>query len=219
MWQTYNWQFVLIFNSHNCRVSLIPQLVKNLPVMPVMPRLDYWVEKICWRRDRLPTPVFLGFPCLTAGKESACKEDDLGSIPGLGIIPWRRARLPTPVFWPREFHELHGVAKSRTRLSDFHFHSALRVGVLTCFSCVWICDPMNCSPPGFSIHGPLKARLLEWVSMLFSRGSSWPRDWTLVSFITGRFSIDRVTGEAPLQYFISPDMWCWQILCKGPECK
>ena len=107
MWQTYNWQFVLIFNSHNCRVSLIPQLVKNLPVMPVMPRLDYWVEKICWRRDRLPTPVFLGFPCLTAGKESACKEDDLGSIPGLGIIPWRRARLPTPVLWPRELHGLY----------------------------------------------------------------------------------------------------------------
>ena len=142
-----------------------------------------------------------------------------GFDPWVGKIPWRRERLPTPVFWPREFHELHGVAKSRTRLSDFHFHSALRVGVLTCLSCVWICDPMNCSPPGFSIHGPLKAILLEWVSMLFSRGSSWPRDWTLVSFITGRFSIDRVTGEAPLQYFISPDMWCWQILCKGPECK
>ena len=38
--------------------------------------------------------------------------------------PWRRERLPTPVFWPGEFHELcsHGVAKSWTQLSDFHFH-------------------------------------------------------------------------------------------------
>ena len=46
-----------------------------------------WVRKICWRRDRLPTPVFLGFPCGSAGKESACTAGDLGSIPGLGRSP------------------------------------------------------------------------------------------------------------------------------------
>ena len=42
----------------------------------------------------------------------------------LGSILWRREWLPTPAFWPGEFHELyiHGAAKSRTRLSDFHFH-------------------------------------------------------------------------------------------------
>ena len=37
-----------------------------------------WVRKICWRRDRLPTPVFLGFPCGSAGKESACNVGNLG---------------------------------------------------------------------------------------------------------------------------------------------
>ena len=42
-----------------------------------------WIGKIHWRRDRLPTPVFLGFPCGSAGKESACNLGDLGSIPGL----------------------------------------------------------------------------------------------------------------------------------------
>jgi len=42
------------------------------------------VGKICWRRDRLPTLVFLGFPCGSAGKESTCNAGDLGSIPGLG---------------------------------------------------------------------------------------------------------------------------------------
>jgi len=62
---------------------------------------------ICWRRDRLPPPVFLGFPCGSAGKESACNVRDLGSIPGLGRFPQRREKLPTPVFWPREFHGLH----------------------------------------------------------------------------------------------------------------
>ena len=46
-----------------------------------------WVRKIPWRRDRLPTPVFLGFPCGSAGKESTCDVGDLGSIPGLGRFP------------------------------------------------------------------------------------------------------------------------------------
>ena len=46
-----------------------------------------WVRKIHWRRDRLPTPVFLGFPGGSAGKESACDEGDLRSIPGLGRSP------------------------------------------------------------------------------------------------------------------------------------
>ena len=47
-------------------------------------KLFPWGGKIRWRRDRLPAPVFLGFPCGSAGKESACHEGDLGSIPGLG---------------------------------------------------------------------------------------------------------------------------------------
>ena len=45
------------------------------------------VGKIPWRRDRLPTPVFLGFPVGSAGKESACNAGDLGLIPGLGRSP------------------------------------------------------------------------------------------------------------------------------------
>ena len=48
-------------------------------------------------------------------------------------------------------------------------------------------DPMVCSPPGFSVHGILQARRLEWVAMPFSRGSSQPRDQTFVSCIAGRF--------------------------------
>ena len=48
------------------------------------PLFDPWVRKIPWRRERLPTPVFLGFPCGSAGKESACNARDLGSISGLG---------------------------------------------------------------------------------------------------------------------------------------
>ena len=59
------------------------QLVKNLPAMRET-WFDPWVGKIPWRRDRLPTPVFLGFSGGSDGKESACNAGDLGSIPGLG---------------------------------------------------------------------------------------------------------------------------------------
>ena len=54
------------------------------------------------------------------------------------------------------------------------------------FSRVRLCDPVDCSPPGSSIHGILQARILEWVAIFFSRGSSRPRDQTQVSRIAGR---------------------------------
>ena len=58
-------------------------------------------------RDRLPTPVFLGFPGGSAGKASACNAGDLGSIPGLGRSPEEGNSVPTPVFWPGEFCGLY----------------------------------------------------------------------------------------------------------------
>ena len=78
---------ILFFPSYAISwASLIAQLVKNLPAMQET-RFDSWVRKIPWTRDRLPTPVFLGFPCGSAGKESACNARDLGLIPGLGRSP------------------------------------------------------------------------------------------------------------------------------------
>ena len=62
--------------------SLVAQLVKNLPAME-----ESWVGKICWRGDRLPTPVFLGILGGSDGEESNCNVGDLGSIPGLGRSP------------------------------------------------------------------------------------------------------------------------------------
>ena len=52
--------------------------------------------------------------------------------------------------------------------------------------CPTLCDPMDYSLPGSSLHGILQARILEWVAISFSRGSSWPRDWTRVFRIAGR---------------------------------
>ena len=53
--------------------------------------------------------------------------------------------------------------------------------------CLILCNPMDCSPPGSSVHGISQARVLEWVAIPFSRGSSQSRDWTQVSCIAGRF--------------------------------
>ena len=54
-------------------------------------------------------------------------------------------------------------------------------------SCPILCNPMNCSLPGPSVHEILQARILEWIAVPFSRGSSQPRDGTQVSHITVRF--------------------------------
>ena len=51
-------------------------------------------------------------------------------------------------------------------------------------SCLTLCDPMNHSSPGSSVHGILQARILEWLTVPSSRGSSWSRDWTHVSYIS-----------------------------------
>ena len=59
--------------------------------------------------------------------------------------------------------------------------------VLIAQLCPTLCDPKDCSLPGSSVHGILQARILEWVAIHFSRGSSQPRDWTWVSCIAGRF--------------------------------
>ena len=56
--------------------------------------------------------------------------------------------------------------------------------------CPTLCDPMDHSLPGSSLHGGLQVRMLEWVAITYSRESSWPRDWTHVSCISciaGRF--------------------------------
>ena len=112
-------------NSHpvsKSMASLVAQLVKNLPAMQETPN-DSWVGKICWRRDRLPSPVFLGFPGGSDGKESACNVGDLGLIPGLGRSPGEGKGYPLQYSGLENSMDciVHGVAKSQTGLSNFHF--------------------------------------------------------------------------------------------------
>ena len=89
------------------QASLIAQLVKNC-LQCRRPQFNSWVRKTCGRRDRLPTPVFLGFPCAQPVKNPpAMQETWVRSL--RWEDPLRRQRLPTPVFWPGEFHGLYSL--------------------------------------------------------------------------------------------------------------
>ena len=72
------------------------------------------------------------------------------------------------------------------------------VCVLAAQPCLTLCDPIDCSPPGSSVLGILQARILEWVALSFSRGSSWPRDGTLVSCIAASFFTTWAIREAQM---------------------
>ena len=89
-------------------------------------------------------------------------------------------------------------------------------------SCPTLCDPMDCSLSGFSVHGIFQERVLEWITISFSRGSSRPRNWTWVSCIAGR----RFTVWATIVYWLIVVVWSpsrvwlsvtpWTVACQAP---
>ena len=77
-------------------------------------------------------------------------------------------------------------------------------------SCPTLCNPVNCSPPGSSVHGIFQPRMLEWVAMPFSTGSSQPRDRTQVSMsvaLASRFFTTSATRETPYIKQITNTPW------------
>jgi len=80
------------------------------------PWFNSWVRKIRWKRYRLPTPVFLGFPCGSVGKESAHNVGDLGLILGLGRSPGEGKGYPLQYSGLENSMDctVHGAAKSQT---------------------------------------------------------------------------------------------------------
>ena len=97
-------------------------------------------------------------------------------------------------------------------------------------SCPTLCDPMDGSPPGSSVHGILQARILEWVAISFSKGSSQPRDWICLSLsspaLVGRFFTTSAPWEGLFRHCclccaesLSP-VWLfstlWTIAYKAP---
>ena len=86
-------------------------------------------------------------------------------------------------------------------------HGSLYVPLLPLLSpqsCPTLCNPIDCSPPGSSVHGILQARILEWVAMPSSKGSSQPRGRTWVSCIAGRCFTTEPPRKPPYVYLFLP---------------
>ena len=109
----------------------------------------------------------VGFPGGSEVKVPASNAGNLGSIPGSGRSPregngnpLQYSCLENPMDGGAWWATVHGVTKSRTRLSDFTFTFTFSY------------DPIECSPPGSSVHGILQARILEQVAISSSKRSS-----------------------------------------------
>ena len=102
----------------------------------------------------------------------------------------RQGPNPRPLHW-----QLGSLPLTHQGSSPFSFYCnnniqqhSLTLCMHICQSlCLTLCDPMDCSPPGSSVHGILLTRILEWVAIPVSSGSSPPRDQTRVSHTAGRF--------------------------------
>ena len=91
---------------------------------------------------------------------------------------------------------LHGIINQLYSNIYFFFLSRNSCSVLSCSVYLILFYPMDCSSLGSFAHGILQARILEWVAIPFSRGSSQTSDWTQVSCIAGRFFTVWTSGES-----------------------
>ena len=78
----------------------------------------------------------------------------------------------------------------------WHIHTAAAAAPLSLQSCLILCDPMNCSPTGLSVHRDSPGKNTGVGCHALFRGSSWPRDWTQVSCIAGRFFTTEPPGKS-----------------------
>ena len=190
------------------------QTVKNLPAIR-RPRFDPWVRKIPWRREWRPTPVFL--PGEFHGQRSLVGYSSCGRRVRhdwtTNTFFFTLCCCLLALWWQEEsvalcrVPEFINMLRLQTIWVDFQIPHAILLstegwwGACCCCClaaklCPTHCDPMACSPPGYSAHGISQARILEWVPISFSRGSSRPRDWTFISCIGRQILYHWVIWEA-----------------------
>ena len=126
-------------------------------------------------------------------KNLPAKGGDTGLIPGLRSSPRKRNGNPLQYSWlgkPMDRGVCWAIVHGVTKESD------TAAAAKSLQSCPTLCDPIDGSSPGSSVHGILQARILEWVAMHFSRRSSQPRDQTYLSCIGRRIFYHCATWEA-----------------------
>ena len=137
---------------------------------------DPWIRKISWRRKWKPTLVFL--------PEMSPWTEDSGGLQSRGSQrvghDWSNLASLSVTDKLCACMKLQALYSTSTEWSGLP-------SIASCCCCLvtkshlTLCDPLDCSPPGFSVHGIFQARILKWVAIFFSRESSWPRDQTHIS--------------------------------------
>ena len=106
------------------------------------------------------------------------------------LLEWVAYSFSRASSWPKTWTGVSCIAsRFFTSWATREAHKDINkcVLMLVTQSFLTLCDPMDCSPPGFSLHRFLQSKVLEWVAIPFSRGSSQPQDWTQISCIASRF--------------------------------
>ena len=144
--------------------------------------------------------MYLGFWAGSVVKNSPTSAGDVSSIPGSGRSPGEGNGNPFQMPRQRSLGAIvHGVAKESDTtywLSHHHHQHLIRYENESRSVMSDSCYSMD-----YTVHGILQARILEWVAIPFSRGSSQPRDRTHTSHIAGRFFTSWATREAPYQIY------------------
>ena len=137
------------------------------------PWFDSWVRKILWRRDRLPTPVFLGFPFGSTGKEPAwVRMLQLKSLHATTKTRYSQIKQTNKKSTPQN---IQGVSKWVPGAQGWDLGCELSAPRFRLFA------TRRTVARQASVHGIFQARILEWVAISSSNGSSPPRDQTYVS--------------------------------------
>ena len=147
-------------------------------------------QNLSWLLVRVKAKV-LTRPCMMWSQGALCESNSPSFISrdtGFPLTPQtlpRHGSASGPLHWhflPTDLAWLPHLTSS----GQIQCH-LLQKSVTVTQSCLTLCDPMDCNPPGSSVHGILQARILEWVAIPFFKGSSRPRDGTQVSCIAGEF--------------------------------
>ena len=180
------------------------QPVKNLPAMQET-LVQFLGQEDPLEKGKATHSSILGLPCWLRRSRICLQCRRPGFKPWVRKIPWRREWQPTPVFLPGEFPGQRKMGYSSW---------SRKVTKL----CLTLWDPMDCSPPGSSIYGISQAKILEWVAISFSGGSSWPRDQTCTlcgSCFAGGFFTSEPPGKPCLmwnvEHFIPRTRWEYTI--------
>ena len=140
--------------------------------------------------------------------EQSCSCGEFGSVGSFKVIDRKSTKLPCCL-------PFRGTTVHTVKFIPYLFPLE-DVCVSACSvaqSCLTLCDPMDCSPPGSSVHGIFQARIPKQVATTSSRVSSRIRDQICVSWVSciGRWILYHyATWEAPLRAIVSQTVFCWE---------